>query len=1048
MPPIDTIRPSHNETAGQSQFGVDPDPDLLVYPPAIPRPTTLVENLQAAIDLMRSSAGSVSEGGQGIKSTWGGLQAHYTAPESETLFSAMDRVAECGDDIESDVSAAVTALETFAEAAQSAKEELGAIRDEAWEFREEMQAEEAWNENPANTLRNHIIKLRANKAWGEYQDAERECASSLSSINGGNSVYVAAGEDPPGENEIVYGIDAADVPDPNFDMTSLGDWKRIHEFGWNYLRDGNKPVEVAWAADSYMATWDNFGGGMVWGLGVNAVASTGLWREGSGWAGSASEVRDNAGAHLKDTIKGYAALAGLYGSSGSLIGEGDFTMDTWKSNMGESWKEVAHDLVPWREWDDRPAYTVTTAGGNLALAVVGLPARAGMLGAKLSTGSHLPDVDAGSNGANGSSPVGHGSPGAAARPGFNLADTFDALRTDVDGTVDRVGRRLNELTGRLGELTSRWSAPTSGSPHGPVSPSADGTGTASVNGGSTGSGTGGDLRDDRAPDRNTPTRRADDDFEERSVRELSEEIDRYSAMNADERARLLERERALVLSGGGGMEIPGPDGLGRRGGGHDFGPRAFSDTERGETRIPAQSQEGRSGGVTTVLDREDARSEGTGTLGHGGTEAGPYLGGGGGGGGDRPDGPSPSGGDDGPGGPGPKNLEEFERHRWGDKNDPKAEEAFFRDIEYLLNNDEAFRKEYYKENLHRISKDTKIGMEGWQLPKVHIDSNGRNIPLRQPDAPDYFGDKTRVRIGSSDFFKGPDGKPLTGDELARRQKLKDDFAGIDHFAQDRREKLDEARRLEKIYEQEAKKHGKYVENGNNHPDVERAYREKADAQRDATDAAELLGEKSADIGARYEFDGEPLRDKNGEVVMREVRDAEGNPVRDEHGNIRREEVRKPNLDGATLLGQASGAPGNGNGQFDLIYETKDGEIVIIEAKASTNTKLGTRVYSPEEGRPRDTYQGTADYVRSILDAMRGRSNSSVEVGDGSQIPGVRKGEGGVGDFVSESALARYISMKLNQGKVSYAVFKGNPSGWGSGGDVADGYDYQIFDLKG
>lgn len=171
--------------------------------------------------------------------------------------------------------------------------------------------------------------------------------------------------------------------------------------------------------------------------------------------------------------------------------------------------------------------------------------------------------------------------------------------------------------------------------------------------------------------------------------------------------------------------------------------------------------------------------------------------------------------------------------------------------------------------------------------------------------------------------------------------------------------------------------------------------------------------------------------------MRDVKDDEGNV-------IGREKVVKPNLDGATLLGRGSGAPGNGNSQFDLIYETKDGDIVIVEAKASTTTSLGTRIHSPRRGRPVDVMQGTRPYLESILDAMRRRVRSNVSVDNESNILNRTIGEDGVSS-VRERGLADYIEKKMKEGKVTYALFKGNPTST-KDGYSANGYDYNIFDI--
>lgn len=1025
---IEDFRPSHDDDP-RNQRAMDVDPDVLIYPPMIPRPATIVENLREAIGTMRSAAGSISDGGHDIEDTWGALPNHYSAPGSDTLFSAMGRVSERGDDIQDDIASAVSELEVFADAAETAKERLGSLQEEAWEFREEMQAEDAWSENPANTLRNHQLKLAANKAWADYQDAERDCATALSSISGSGNTYVPGGEGEPGTGEVVYGIDPKDVPDPNFDLGELSDWKRIHDFTWDYLKEGDKPAEVGWIADSGMAIWDNFSGGMLWDIGVNAVAATGLWNASTGWADSGSEAFDNAKDHLKETLKDYGALAGVYGGAGSILDDGEFTVQMWRQNMTESWKEVAHDLVPWREWDDRPLYTITTAGGNLAVALVGgLPVRGGTMLARVGTGDFRLDLE-------GATPSLHLGPGVAGRPGFNLSDVFGGQNPDGSGGV--LGR-LNDITVRLNELTSRWSTPAQPVPDRPTPPFANHGDADGADSRPTRSDESEGSRDDRHSEEPASTGRRDE-TEDRSVRELSEEVDRFSAMDAEKRASLLKRSLDRATVGPGGMEIPGPDGLGHRNGEDGFRAQGSTAGEPHGGHDGTRAQDGQSSGSTALLERDSGgHSGGTGTGGAFGSGGGPAHFGGGGGGG-RPDDPFANGTGDDPRPPGPKTLAEFEKHRWGDQKDPAAQEAFLRDVEHLVNHDEDFRKKYYNRIGHRVKEDLKIGLEKWQLPKLHINENtGWRTPLKQPDAPDYHGDKTKVRFNSPDFLKDSKGNPLTGDDLARKEKLREDFKSLDALAKEKAKTYSDAVSKNDVFKEAEKKYGKYKENGNNHELLERAHQDKADAYHTSTKVAEKFGEESAKIAARYEFDGSTLLDKNGSKVDKYVVDDQGNKVKDGH-------VNKPDLEGATLLGGGSGAPGNGNSQFDLIYETKDGDIVIVEAKASTTTSLGSRIYDPVDGNAVDVMQGASGYVNSILDAMRGRGHDSkVSVGEGSKMIE----DGNIEDkrtSVGERELADYIEEKMKEGKVTYALFKGNPTS-AKDSYSANGYDYQIFDI--
>ncbi|XKK37172.1 hypothetical protein HFP72_20000 [Nocardiopsis sp. ARC36] len=555
MPPVDVTRP---EPDPRNQQPLDNDFTVLIVPEAIPVPGTSVEVLQTAAANLRAAAEEVAEGGAGVESSWQALQAHYTAPESETLLAAMGPVARTGDTVLEDVSAVVTALETFAEEAESARTRLRNIRDDAVAFVEEVRDEEFWALNPWHYGKNRSLKLWANIVWATFQEAERECATAISAVNGQGNTYTAVGEEAPGPREIAYGLDPDEVPDIAFDLTEFSEWQRAGEEGWAHLTGSDKPWPLDWAADAFAAQQEHFGVGMAWGLGVGALSSTGLWRAGSGWAGSVGEVVDNAVTHKEETFQGYGALVGMYGEDGWMnpFDSEEGSGRTWRENAGAAWTEVGHDLFPWREWEDRPAYTLSTAGGNLALTVVAFPVRGGMLLSRIGGGGpDLPDIDVLER------PGVAWEPGAAARPGFSLAQTLSGIRTGFSDTASGIGLRLDQLRTGMAARFAHWEvvegAPEPGGSGGPGAGAGAGPEPGSgpvpvpVHAGD------GSVPDGRAgaPATAVPAGRGDDV----RVAELVADVERYSGMDADARpAWLLAREEVSVGAGarGGGWRSP------------------------------------------------------------------------------------------------------------------------------------------------------------------------------------------------------------------------------------------------------------------------------------------------------------------------------------------------------------------------------------------------------------------------------------------------------------------------------------------------------------
>ncbi|MFW6639150.1 hypothetical protein ACOALZ_03815 [Nocardiopsis algeriensis] len=467
MPPIEDRRP---EADLRSQQPLDLDYTTLIFPPAIPRPPASAESLEESASAMRKAASEISEDGASIESTWQGLQPHYTAPESEQLFSVMGIVASKGTTIQEDVSAVADALETFAGEARSAKERMDTLRDDAWDFYNEHKDDELWKLNPVNLAVNASLKLSANRIWGDYQEAERTCANTIAAISGTRHNYVAAGDDASGNLTFTYGIDPDDVPQLPTDLSeiSLDDLKLINEITWSNIAYGDLPGNWEHPRDAGMSIWDNFGPGNLWDVGVGVVVSTGLWTDRSGWANSPREALVNFGDHKVQLGLSVAALAGLYGEQGLMnpFDEDSRDGEVWQENMLASWGEVAHEFFPWTELEDRPAYAYTSGGTNLAMTFLAPPVKGIKLAVLFSRGDLLSGVPDNA----GLRPDGQGGltihwdNGVASRNEFKLPDWLDQNKGDYADHNSRLNDLLARLRGVDTDFGNRENQNTNGTP--------------------------------------------------------------------------------------------------------------------------------------------------------------------------------------------------------------------------------------------------------------------------------------------------------------------------------------------------------------------------------------------------------------------------------------------------------------------------------------------------------------------------------------------------------------------------------------------------------
>lgn len=114
--------------------------------------------------------------------------------------------------------------------------------------------------------------------------------------------------------------------------------------------------DAPWWVDVGAAVGDFVLGGI-----QDTAGMFGLYHDERGWgADSWGAWRSNLGEYWGQTLATPAYLLGLYNGE-NLVG----SVGEWGTNLATTWGEVAHSVVPWREWDTRPGYVITTAALNL-----------------------------------------------------------------------------------------------------------------------------------------------------------------------------------------------------------------------------------------------------------------------------------------------------------------------------------------------------------------------------------------------------------------------------------------------------------------------------------------------------------------------------------------------------------------------------------------------------------------------------------------------------------------------------------------------------------
>ncbi|MDE3721234.1 DNA/RNA non-specific endonuclease [Nocardiopsis sp. N85] len=379
----------------EPQSGVDPNLFTLIDPDTIPYPLTDVWSLNYAAETLRSGGEDIAGDAEDMRSTWSGLQAHYSAPESEDLFSKMDPVVTRGEDVESDLVTVAEALEDLAEAATTARRKLNTLKIQAQGFHNRNQDKAVWwltkddKTDEAAFLENIRLKDEVNTAWAAFNEAENACASKISAVYGG-AAYVSP-DQARGDDVIVYGL-PTDAGERDTGFTTLFTESANDMAAWFDAEYWVSPAEVTFDNSTGQAAWDIIVTDVLWGSAVGLVSLSGAWHPDNGWRLDPAGRWDNLKKSGWDTVVGAGTLVGVHDDQGWLFSSegGGASWGRWTDNMGDVLAEGWEGNTAWSQKDEDPEYTGATSGINLVLLTVGLPLKALKTGLTLGPGG---DVD-------------------------------------------------------------------------------------------------------------------------------------------------------------------------------------------------------------------------------------------------------------------------------------------------------------------------------------------------------------------------------------------------------------------------------------------------------------------------------------------------------------------------------------------------------------------------------------------------------------------------------------------------------------------------------
>ncbi|MFC3521652.1 hypothetical protein ACFPZ0_03105 [Streptomonospora nanhaiensis] len=135
------------------------DPSAITIPPVRP------DDVEEAGRALKGAGGDILDLGEDIKAGWNGLRGIYSAPEAETLLSAVDEVPGWGEEVNDAATTAGDALIQFAADVRPILERWRGLKADAVAMQAHIQGNDDWRKDEDkveefNTLNNDLIKVQ------------------------------------------------------------------------------------------------------------------------------------------------------------------------------------------------------------------------------------------------------------------------------------------------------------------------------------------------------------------------------------------------------------------------------------------------------------------------------------------------------------------------------------------------------------------------------------------------------------------------------------------------------------------------------------------------------------------------------------------------------------------------------------------------------------------------------------------------------------------------------------------------------------------------
>ncbi|MFB6614141.1 hypothetical protein ACFCV9_07975 [Streptomyces sp. NPDC056367] len=324
-----------------------------VDPAEVPIFTGDFAQLDLKVKAISSGGAAISTAASDVHSSFGGLQAFYQAPEADQLFATTKPVSDLGLKISSDMCTIAGALGTYARDAEPIAKRLDSLKKEAEAFRTKVTKDEHWDRDGDLIDENLERRNKIAEAWAQFQEVERAAHAKIVALVGGTPLTKDDGSHGKG----MYGYDAEAL-------------KQAKTLPWGEAVEEDIPAWQIWE-HAWEFTKGFFVDG-VWGTLKGLGGLVGL----QGW-----DTFKQSWTGLAKLATGLAIVS-IPGAGPLFMAVPDDKLPSWLRDSRTAMKETGKALLAWDQWGSNPGRaagavtfnvitTIATGGSGSAAAGAG-----------------------------------------------------------------------------------------------------------------------------------------------------------------------------------------------------------------------------------------------------------------------------------------------------------------------------------------------------------------------------------------------------------------------------------------------------------------------------------------------------------------------------------------------------------------------------------------------------------------------------------------------------------------------------------------------------